>query len=80
MRRFVRWIGHEPVALQGAIQAAIGLAIAFQWVTWNVEQIGAVVGTLAAFLALLTRQAVTPFIQARSASRPPRMSADLVDH
>ena len=66
VRRLIRRIGREPVALQAGAQAAIGLGLAFQWFTWNDEQIGAVIGIIAAFLALVTRAAVTPLSDPRS--------------
>ena len=50
----------EPVVFQGAIQAMIALGLAFHWWTWNDAQTGAVIGIVASFLALITRNQVTP--------------------
>jgi len=53
-------IKDEPVALQGLVQAAIGLAVAFGLVNWTLEQTGAVLAVTAAAFALLARRQVTP--------------------
>jgi hypothetical protein len=52
----------EPVYTQGFVVAAIATGTAFG-LGWNGAQVGAVSGLSAAFLALLTRQAVTPVAQ-----------------
>ena len=52
----------EPVYTQGFVVAAIATGTAFG-LGWNGAQVGAVSGLSAAFLALLTRQAVTPVSQ-----------------
>ena len=54
----------EPVALEGSIRAlitgVIGLALAFGWVDWTEEQIGAI---LIAYTAVFG--VVTPFVRNR---------------
>lgn len=58
---------NEPVALGGAIQAAltalIALAIGFGWVSWSTDQVALILGVYTAFSLVVTaaqRSKVTP--------------------
>jgi hypothetical protein len=51
---------NEPVAVQGLVQAAIGLAVAFGLVNWTLEQTGSVIALTAAVFAVVARRHVTP--------------------
>jgi hypothetical protein len=62
------WIKSEPAAIAGAVQAALGLLLAFG-VRLSTEQVGAVMAVVAAVLALAVRQSVTPV--AKPAAAPP---------
>ena len=53
-------VGSEPVLIMGAVQALIGVAVAFQLVDWTDAQIGAVQTAVAAVLSVIVRSAVTP--------------------
>jgi hypothetical protein len=72
----IKWARQETVSIQAAVQAVIALGIAFQWWTWTNEQIGAVVGITATFLAMITRTQVTPTIRPRSADGRRLVPAD----
>ena len=60
--------GREPVLIMGAIQALLGLAIAFEWINWTQVQTGAVVAVVAAVLSVIVRQQVTPVQTLRRAT------------
>ncbi|HEU5157767.1 MAG TPA: hypothetical protein VFU43_12300 [Streptosporangiaceae bacterium] len=55
-----RLIRREPVTVQACVQATLALLVGFGAVRWTSEQVGLVMGAVAAFLALLTRAKVTP--------------------
>lgn len=54
----------EPVLVTGAVQALLGLLLAFG-VDLSQEQVGAIMACTAALLALLVRGRVTPTNQGR---------------
>jgi uncharacterized membrane protein len=60
--------GREPVLIMGAIQALLGLAIAFEWVKWTETQTGAVIAVAAAVLSVIVRQQVTPVQKLKKAT------------
>jgi hypothetical protein len=55
-----RLIQREPVTFQACVQATLGALVGFGVVNWSGEQIGLVMGAVAAFLALYTRAMVSP--------------------
>jgi hypothetical protein len=55
-----RLIQREPVAFQGCVQATLAMLAGFGVVHWSPEQVGLVLGSVAAFLAFLTRTKVSP--------------------
>ncbi len=64
----------EPVLIQGALQSTIALAVAFG-VKLSELQIGALLAFTAALLAVITRTAVPPYIQAEAERRSATGSA-----
>jgi hypothetical protein len=64
--KVVTWIREESVTSQALVQAFIALGIAFSWWHWSNQQVGAVVGIVAAVLAMFTRSQVTPVSNPRS--------------
>ncbi|GAB2803236.1 hypothetical protein GCM10027176_05070 [Actinoallomurus bryophytorum] len=63
MRRLnvvTRLIQREPVAFQGCVQATLAALVGFGVVDWSTEQVGLMLGVVAAFLALYTRAVVSP--------------------
>jgi hypothetical protein len=63
MSRFAvitRLIQREPVAFQGCVQATLAALAGFGIIHWSSEQVGLMLGLIAAFLALFTRAWVTP--------------------
>jgi hypothetical protein len=63
MSRFAvvtRLIQREPVAFQGCVQATLAALAGFGVIHWSSEQVGLLLGLIAAFLALFTRAWVSP--------------------
>ncbi|HEX6472816.1 MAG TPA: hypothetical protein VF069_27250 [Streptosporangiaceae bacterium] len=58
-----RLIQREPVAFQGCVQATLAALAGFGLVHWSTEQVGLVLGLVAAFLAFFTRAKVSPTAQ-----------------
>ena len=56
----VGWVRQESAAATALVQAFIALGIAFAWWHWSSAQTGAVVGIVAALLAMFVRSQVTP--------------------
>lgn len=56
----IKWIMKEPVAVQGFIQAVLACLTGFGVLKLSAEQVSLLLGVTAAFLALVTRQVVTP--------------------
>lgn len=52
--------GREPALIAGAIDAVINLAISFHWLVLTGDQIAQVNIVMAAVIALIVRQVVTP--------------------
>ena len=52
-------LSNEPVLVSGAVQAALGLALAFG-LKLSIEQTGAIMAATAAVLAIACRGRVTP--------------------
>ena len=70
MNRFdavMRLIQREPVTFQACVQATLAALVGFGVVHWSNEQIGLVLGAVAAFLALFTRAKVSPTSSAGAA-------------
>lgn len=59
----VPWFRREPALIMGVVQAAIALAMGFGF-DISLEQMGLILTFTAALLALITRQQVTPFVNA----------------
>jgi type IV secretory pathway TrbD component len=55
-----RLIQREPVAFQGCVQATLAALAGFGLVHWSSEQVGLVLGLVAALLAFFTRAKVSP--------------------
>jgi hypothetical protein len=70
----INWAKSEPAAIAGAVQAALGLLLAFG-VRLSTEQVGAVMAVVAAVLALVVRQSVTPVASAPQAGGQPPPAA-----
>lgn len=64
----VRLIKREPVAFQAFVQAMLAALVGFGVVHWSPEQLGLVMGAVAALLALFTRATVSPTAKAKSAA------------
>ena len=54
-------IRREPALVSGLVSAVIALAVSFG-LDWTAEQVGAVMAVVAAVLAVVTRQQVTPVV------------------
>jgi hypothetical protein len=63
-----RLIQREPVTFQACVQATLAALVGFGLVHWSGEQVGLVMGAVAAFLALLTRASVSPTSRAKAAA------------
>ena len=59
----VPFFNREPVMIMAAVQAGLALAMGFG-LSITLEQMGLILGFSAAVLALITRQQVTPFVNA----------------
>jgi hypothetical protein len=71
MNRFdamTRLIQREPVTFQACVQATLAALVGFGVVHWSSEQVGLVMGAVAAFLALFTRAKVSPTATAKAAA------------
>jgi hypothetical protein len=62
-----RLIQREPVTFQACVQATLAALVGFGVVHWSSEQVGLVLGAVAAFLALFTRAWVSPTGPAKAA-------------
>jgi hypothetical protein len=67
----VNWVRLESVAAMALVEAFIALGIAFGWWSWSNAQTGAVVGIVAALLAMFVRSQVTPVARVRPGKRVP---------
>jgi hypothetical protein len=67
----VGWVRQESAAATALVQAFIALGIAFEWWHWSPAQTGAVVGIVAALLAMFVRSQVTPIHRLRPEHRAP---------
>jgi len=71
MNRFdamTRMVRREPVTFQACVQATLAALVSFGAVNWSSEQVGLVMGAVAAFLALYTRAKVSPTSTAKAAA------------
>src|ERR687896_777497 len=71
MSRFdalTRLIQREPVTFQACVQATLAALVGFGVVRLSSEQVGLVMGAVAAFLALFTRARVSPTSPAKAAA------------
>jgi hypothetical protein len=71
MSRFdalTRLIQREPVTFQACVQATLAALVGFGVVHLSSEQVGLVMGAVAAFLALFTRAWVSPTAPAKAAA------------
>jgi type IV secretory pathway TrbD component len=53
-------VRREPVAFQGCVQAMLAALVGFGVINWSNEQVGLMLGVIAAFLAMFTRAQVRP--------------------
>ncbi|HEV8558735.1 MAG TPA: hypothetical protein VGR06_20385 [Actinophytocola sp.] len=60
VRKAIDFVGTEPVAFQGIIQASLATLVGFGVISMTSEQTGLVMALTAAVLGFVTRRYVTP--------------------
>ena len=58
-------LGREPALIAGAVDAIINMLIAFHVIAFSGDQIAQINVAMAAIVALIVRQAVTPMVSPR---------------